>query len=155
MTPFSDRLAICLLWVLLGAGGAALAAPATDPAIERRAVALGEELRCVVCQNQTIADSQAELAVDLRRQVREKMAEGMSDRQVVDYLVQRYGEFVLYRPPLRASTWLLWFGPLLLAAGGVLALLTRLRAQRHLPPANVPHEQLARAAALLDGEPRP
>lgn len=139
-----------MLWLHVGAFAAPAPGPVPDAALERRALALSEELRCVVCQNQTIADSQAELAVDLRRQVREKLAEGMSDRQVVDYVVQRYGDFVLYRPPLRTTTVLLWFGPVLLLGGGVLALLARLRAQRLAPVGAAPSEaELARAAALL------
>jgi len=78
--------------------------------LEKRVMALAEELRCLVCQNQTLADSNAPLAEDLRNQVREKMRAGKSDREVVDFLVERYGDFVLYRPPLKATTLLLWFG---------------------------------------------
>lgn len=131
---------------------AAPAAPLPDPALERRATALSHQLRCVVCQNQAIADSQAELAVDLRRQVREQLAKGLSDQQVADYLVQRYGEFVLYRPPLKSSTWLLWFGPALLLGGGLLAFGLRLRSARRDEAAPDP-QALARAAALLKDPP--
>jgi cytochrome c-type biogenesis protein CcmH len=84
-----------------------------DRVQQKRAVELEEQLRCLVCQNQTIADSNAELAQDLRRQVREQIAQGRSDAEIVDFMVQRYGDFVLYRPPLKAVTLLLWFGPLL------------------------------------------
>jgi cytochrome c-type biogenesis protein CcmH/NrfF len=89
-----------------------------DPALEARVMKLSEELRCLVCQNQTIADSNAGLAIDLRNQVREQLRQGRTDKDVIDYMVQRYGDFVLYRPPLKTSTWLLWAGPFLLLLGG-------------------------------------
>src|SRR5207245_11469173 len=93
------------------------AAPAAaDPALEQRVMTLAAELRCLVCQNQTLADSNAPLAEDLRNQVREKMRQGASDSEIVDYMVARYGDFVLYRPPVKATTLMLWFGPLLLLA---------------------------------------
>ena len=82
-------------------------------------MALAEELRCLVCQNQTLADSHADLAVDLRQEIRELMQKGQSDEEVKRYLVARYGDFVLYRPPLKSSTWLLWFGPAVLLVGGL------------------------------------
>src|SRR5450631_499223 len=95
------------------------AAPeAADPALEARMTRITSELRCLVCQNQTIADSNAELAADLRRETRELLKQGKSDAEVVDYMTARYGDFVLYRPPLRATTLLLWFGPALMLAGG-------------------------------------
>ncbi|MEM5429763.1 cytochrome c-type biogenesis protein [Cupriavidus oxalaticus] len=94
----------------------AAAAP-TEAELDARVHALSNELRCLVCQNQTLADSNADLAVDLRHQIREQLRGGASDQAVKDYLVQRYGDFVLYKPPLRPLTWLLWFGPLLLVAG--------------------------------------
>jgi len=87
-----------------------------DPVVEARLKALGEELRCLVCQNQTIADSNASLAVDLRREARALIKQGKSDAEVVDYMTARYGDFVLYRPPMRATTLLLWFGPALMLA---------------------------------------
>ena len=95
---------------------------AADPALEARVMAIAEELRCLVCQNETIAASQAALAVDLRKQIRTQLAQGRSRPQILDFMVERYGDFVLYRPPLKASTVLLWAGPfaLLLLAGGVL-----------------------------------
>ena len=91
----------------------------TDPADKARYTALAEELRCLVCQNQTLAESDASLAVDLRRQLEAMVIEGRSDDEIKRYLVDRYGEFVLYRPPVQASTWLLWFGPFALLAIGV------------------------------------
>jgi cytochrome c-type biogenesis protein CcmH len=104
---------------------------AADPAIEARMVRITSELRCLVCQNQTIADSNAGLAVDLRRETREMLKQGKSDAEIVDYMTARYGDFVLYRPPLRAKTALLWFGPaLLLLVGGALLVLTLRRRSR-------------------------
>jgi cytochrome c-type biogenesis protein CcmH len=104
------------------------AAPeAADPALEARMVRITSELRCLVCQNQTIADSNAALAVDLRREARELISQGKSDAEVVDYMTARYGDFVLYRPPLKATTMLLWFGPALLLAAGAAVLVVVLR----------------------------
>ena len=104
---------------------------AADPALEARMVKITSELRCLVCQNQTIADSNASLAVDLRREARALIKQGKSDAEVVDYMTARYGDFVLYRPPLRATTALLWFGPalLLLIGGGVLVFTLRRRSR--------------------------
>ena len=123
-----------LLALLLACGVAAQAKDAvpteTDPVAQKRAVALANELRCLVCQNQTIADSNAELAVDLRRQIDEQMKAGKSDREIIDYMVARYGDFVLYRPPLKATTLLLWGGPALLGLVGIFVLWRVLRARR-------------------------
>jgi len=100
---------------------------AANPALEARMVRITSELRCLVCQNQTIADSNAALAVDLRREARALITQGKSDDEVVAYMTARYGDFVLYRPPLRATTVLLWFGPALLLIGGAGILLVVLR----------------------------
>src|SRR3970282_2949076 len=86
----------------------------TESALDKRVSALSQDLRCLVCQNQTIADSQAPLAIDLKNQIREKIAQGMSNDQIIDYMVQRYGDFVLYRPPVKAATLPLWIGPFVL-----------------------------------------
>ena len=92
---------------------------AEDPALEARLRAMSQELRCLVCQNSTLADSSAPLAEDLRKEIRVQMRAGKSDKEVVDYLVERYGDFVRYRPPVNNSTALLWFGPfLILIIGG-------------------------------------
>lgn len=105
---------------LAQAGSSAAPLQFNDPIEERRFHALVSELRCVMCQNQSLADSNAQIAVDLRREVLSLMREGRSDREIKDFLVQRYGEFVLYRPQVESSTWLLWFGPaILLLVGGV------------------------------------
>ncbi len=115
---------LLILLACLATGLAAAAdAPdiAADPALEARVNALTAELRCLVCQNQSIADSHADLAVDLKNQVREQLRSGRSEREVLDYMTQRYGDFVLYRPPFKATTLLLWLGPaLLLLIGGAL-----------------------------------
>jgi cytochrome c-type biogenesis protein CcmH len=100
---------------------------AADPALEARMLRIAAELRCLVCQNQTIADSDASLAVDLRREARALLKQGKSDAEVVEYMTARYGDFVLYRPPLRATTFLLWFGPALMLVGGAAVLVVVLR----------------------------
>ena len=97
-------------------------------------LSITSELRCLVCQNQTIADSHAELADDLRRQVREMLVRGDTDQQIIDYMTARYGDFVLYRPPVKATTWLLWFGPGLLLVGGLTALVLVLRQRSRMSP---------------------
>lgn len=98
-----------------------------DPALEKRVMELSEELRCLVCQNQTIADSHAELAVDLRNQVREMLRNGQSEGQIKQYMVERYGDFVLYRPPVKSTTWVLWIGPFILLIGALVFLRFKLR----------------------------
>ena len=100
-----------------------------NPELEARMMAVAGGLRCLVCQNQTIADSHADLAVDLRQQIREMLARGQSERQILDYMTQRYGDFVLYRPPFKATTALLWIGPaaLLVLALGALGVVLRRR----------------------------
>jgi cytochrome c-type biogenesis protein CcmH len=124
-------------------------ARAQDEALEHRAQALEKELRCLVCQNQTLAESNAPLAVDLRNQVREQMAQGKSDREVVDWLVARYGDFVLYRPPFKATTALLWGGPFLFLIGGFIVLVRFVRRRRVPAPQLSPAER-ERAAKLLE-----
>lgn len=108
-------------------------APPSDPALEARVHAISAELRCLVCQNQTVADSSAGLAVDLRNQVRDMLRRGDSDAQVIAFMTDRYGDFVLYRPPVRSSTWLLWYGPGLVLVGGLAALVWVLRRRSRLP----------------------
>lgn len=103
------------------------AAVAADPVAEKRLQSLSEELRCLVCQNQTIADSNAELAQDLRREIRGMIKAGQSDQQIIDFMVARYGDFVLYRPPVKGITLLLWGGPVALLLFGVLALRSYLK----------------------------
>lgn len=126
-----------------------------DARVEKRLKDLGEELRCLVCQNQTIADSSAPLALDLRNEIRQLVKQGQSDDQIRAYLVQRYGDFVLYKPPLKPTTILLWIGPFALLAGGIgvwLAMMRRRRTghERHAAPTQ---EKRAAIAALLEEEP--
>ncbi len=103
---------------------------AEDPVLEKRVNAITAELRCLVCQNQTIADSHAELAIDLKNQVRDMVHEGQTQDEIIDYMVQRYGDFVRYRPPVKASTYLLWAGPFLLLGLGIIVLFFNLRKRR-------------------------
>ena len=117
-------LVLAFLLLLGGAAWAKEAAPAAaDPLLEERVMAIAAELRCLVCQNQTIAESDADLAKDLRNQVREKLLAGQSERDIMNYMTARYGDFVLWRPPFKPITLLLWLGPGLLLAAGLLALL--------------------------------
>jgi cytochrome c-type biogenesis protein CcmH len=106
---------------------------AENPVAEARLKHLAVELRCLVCQNQTLADSNAPLAEDLRREVREMIAKNMTDQQIIDFLVSRYGDFVLYRPPWKATTTLLWLGPFLLLGTGAAALGVALRRRTQKP----------------------
>ena len=108
---------------------AAAFAQSADPALDARLKKLEEELRCLVCQNQSLADSSAPLAEDLRREVRGLAQQGKNDEQIKEYLVARYGDFVLYNPPVKGTTWLLWFGPfaLLLGGGAIWALVLKRR----------------------------
>lgn len=130
---------------------------AENPQAEARLKALAVELRCLVCQNQTLADSNAPLAEDLRREVREMIAKNMSDQEIIDFLVERYGDFVLYRPPLRATTTLLWIGPfLLLAVAGTALVLAVRRRQKALPEVIVSEADHQRVKQLLsDGAKHP
>jgi cytochrome c-type biogenesis protein CcmH len=117
--------------------------------LDKRVMTLANELRCMVCQNQTLADSNAELAVDMRNRIREELQAGRSEEEVVDLLVSRYGDFVLYRPPLKATTVLLWTGPFLLLVLGAWILVRRVRRERPAPAELTPAER-ERAARLLD-----
>ena len=118
-------------------------ADSPSPETEQRIRQLEEKLRCLVCQNQSLADSNAELAGDLRLQVREQVKAGRSDQEITDYMVQRYGDFVLYEPPFKASTALLWIGPFVLLAGAIAALIAILRRRRAAPEQTTlaPHER--------------
>jgi len=128
----------------------ALALPvhAQDPEIDKRVTALATALRCLVCQNQTLADSNAPLAVDLRNQIREQLKSGKSERDVLEYMVARYGDFVLYRPPLKAATIALWAGPFVFLVLGAWILVRLLR--RRAPERELSDAERARAAKLLE-----
>lgn len=151
----SKAFAFAVLLAVAGAGHAADAAPAAqDPVLEQRVNALAAELRCLVCQNQTIADSSAGLAIDLKNEIRDKLGRGESEAQVVEFMVARYGDFVLYRPPVKASTLLLWTGPLLLLVIGLFVLYRRLRRLPDTAGADLTSAERARAADLLASEPK-
>jgi cytochrome c-type biogenesis protein CcmH len=143
-------LALLLAVTLVAPVAAGEAAPAAeDPVLEKRVIELAAELRCLVCQNQSLADSNAGLAVDLRNQIRERMREGQSESQIVDFMVARYGDFVLYRPPVKGTTALLWFGPILLVAVGLVVLFVRLRRRRAAAEPELSAVDHERAARLL------
>jgi len=101
-----------------------------DPVIEKRLNNLSKELRCLVCQNETLADSQADLAEDLRREIREQMRAGKSDQEIINFLTQRYGQFILYRPRVTPTTYLLWFGPFVLLLAGLALLFNYIKRRR-------------------------
>lgn len=121
-------LALCLLSIAVKAEEARPLAE--DPALEKRVMALAEDLRCLVCQNESLAGSHAPLAVDLRNQIREQMKAGKTDKEIIAFMTERYGDFVLFRPPVKTSTYLLWFGPFLLLAAGVAVQLLYLKRRR-------------------------
>ena len=123
---------------------------ADDPVIEQRMVNLAEDLRCLVCQNESLAGSHAELAEDLRREIRTQMKAGKDDREVIAYLTERYGDFVLYRPPFKPVTYLLWLGPLLFLGIGGGAWYMTLRRRRAVQDIPVDEKKLAAAAQLLE-----
>ena len=126
---------------------------AEDEAVEARLVGIAEEMRCLVCQNESLAGSHADLAEDLRREIRAQIKQGKSDQEVMTFMVERYGDFVRYRPPVKPLTWLLWFGPFILLAMGIGALLAYLRRRgrnvRETPLSDADHQ---RAAALLNDQ---
>jgi cytochrome c-type biogenesis protein CcmH len=148
--------------IACGLAAAVLAAPAAadeaqptlnDPVVAKREVELAKQLRCLVCQNETIADSRASLAVDLRNKLREQMAAGKSDEEIIAFMTDRYGDFVLYRPPLKATTVLLWVGPFVLLAIGILVGWRAVRARaRTARPEPLSAAERERAERLLGGE---
>ncbi len=147
-----------LLLVLLSCGAATAreAAPlAEDPVVEQRLIAISQDMRCLVCQNESLAGSRADLAMDLRRELRELIRQGKTDDEIKEFMVSRYGDFVLYRPPVKPTTWLLWAGPFALMLLGVAGLFVYLR-QRNTAigtTVGLTDEESKRAEALLqEGE---
>ena len=145
---------------LLAPAGHAATSPdeiLANPGLEERARALSRQLRCLVCQNQSIDDSDAELARDLRQLVRERLLAGDSDAEIIAFLTARYGDFVLLKPPVKPATWGLWFGPLavLLIAGGGIVVYLRRRPPRESASAPLSPEERARLDALMSGAPSP
>ena len=149
-------LAVMVAWCLVAwPVGAREAEPlAEDPAVEQRLVRISEDIRCLVCQNESLAGSRADLANDLRRELRKLIREGKTDAEINEFLVSRYGDFVLYRPPVKPLTWVLWFGPFLLMLAGVvflvLTLRRRQRAHASSTAAELSDDERRRAQALLD-----
>ncbi|MCE7913166.1 MAG: cytochrome c-type biogenesis protein CcmH [Nitrosomonas sp. PRO4] len=126
---------------------------AEDPEVEKRMLALTMDLRCLVCQNEPISDSRAEFSNDIRREIREQIKANKSDEEIVQFLVDRYGDFILYNPPMKSTTILLWFGPIILFVISLGALIFHLRRRRvQVQDIALSPEQLAQAEALLDEE---
>jgi cytochrome c-type biogenesis protein CcmH len=146
-----------MLWVLvltlsaLTAHANEAAPLAEDPVVEQRLNHIAEELRCLVCQNESLAGSRSDLAMDLRREIRALIKQGKTDQEVRDFLVSRYGDFVLYRPPVKPTTWLLWGGPFVLLAAGLVGLIVFLRKRKPAEEALSPEDQ-RRADTLLKGD---
>jgi len=149
MSKRSVLAVLAALW-FAAAIGAQVAQPIEDPAIEARMKNLTKQLRCLVCQNETLADSQAQLAEDLRREIREQIKAGKSDQEILAYATQRYGDFILYNPPVKATTYLLWFGPFLLLVIGTILLFRFLKQRRTMIEAKpLTPEEHRRAEKLL------
>lgn len=142
-------LLVCLLPTFSYAGEAKDLAE--DPVLEKRMVGLAQNLRCLVCQNESLASSHSDLAKDLRQEVRDQMKKGMTDQQIIDYLVSRYGDFVLFDPPMKSYTILLWYGPFALLLIGLVGLVFQLRKRKNtVPESQLSPEEAQRAAALLN-----
>ena len=123
---------------------------AEDPVVEKRLIGISAELRCLVCQNESLAGSRADLALDLRREIRTLIKDGKTDAEIMAFMVSRYGDFVLYRPPVNPVTWLLWFGPFVLLIGAVVVVVRMVRQSRSShQPAGLSAAQRAKASALL------
>lgn len=144
-------LPLALLCLLAPFALAKDAQPASDdPALEQRLTRLSQELRCLVCQNETLADSRADLAEDLRREIREQMRAGKSDKEIIDFLTARYGQFILYKPQVTPTTYLLWFGPFVLLLAGLAVLFYYIKQRRDLiPDKPLTSEERRRAEELL------
>lgn len=150
-------LALGLLLACLGSAWSEQARPlADDPVVEQRLIAISEEMRCLVCQNESLAGSRADLAEDLRRELRNLIKQGKTDAEIRDFMVSRYGDFVLYRPPVKPSTYLLWAGPLVMLVLGLAVLAgflrKRVREQKTQPEPPLSPEELARSQAIMEGE---
>jgi cytochrome c-type biogenesis protein CcmH len=149
---------ILSIWMALALAGAWAkdAAPlAEDPVVEQRLIAISEEMRCLVCQNESLAGSRADLANDLRRELRELIKQGKTDAEIREFMVSRYGDFVLYRPPVKPTTWFLWAGPFLFMIVGVVVLLVYLRRRnRVVGEASLTQDEAQRAEALLQENPK-
>ena len=126
------------------------AAPlADDPVTEQRLIAISEEMRCLVCQNESLAGSRSDLANDLRREIRVLIVEGKSDEQIRNFMVERYGDFVLYRPPVKPITWLLWIGPFVILLAGIIGLMIYLRRRNQSVPSTTLSAEVNRSIDAL------
>ena len=126
---------------------------AEDPVIEARMMTLAANMRCLVCQNQTLADSHSDFAADLRQEMREMMKKGKSDKEIVDFMVARFGDFILFNPPMKATTILLWFGPfILLFIGGSILIISLQRRRKRITETQLSPADLERAEKLLSGQ---
>ena len=161
MTPLNRAgaalMPLLVLLLALAAAGAHAneAAPlADDPVVEQRLLVIAEEVRCLVCQNESLAGSRADLAQDLKREIRGLIRQGKTDAEIMDFLVSRYGDYVRYRPPMKPTTWLLWGGPFALLAAGLAGLLVFVRRRPRAPSAELTADEQREAAALLGGTDR-
>ncbi len=130
-------------------GAEGMARPVGDPAVEARVNMLSEELRCLTCMGQSIADSQSSFSNDMKREIRAMIVAGKDDKEIMEFMVQRYGDFVLYRPPVKNTTWLLWGGPFVLLVVGLALLIVRLRKMGGLAEAELSEDEHQQAARLL------
>jgi cytochrome c-type biogenesis protein CcmH len=144
-------LVVLLLALAFGFASAKQAAPlAQDAMVEQRLIAIAEEMRCLVCQNESLAGSRADLAEDLRRELRTLIRQGKSDEEIRDFMVSRYGDFVLYRPRVKPETWLLWAGPFVLMITAMIVLMVYLRRRnRAVGESRLSEDEASRANALL------
>ena len=123
---------------------------AADPVLEQRLISISEEMRCLVCQNESLSGSRSELAQDLRREIRDLIRQGKTDAEIRTFMVDRYGDFILYRPPVKPTTWLLWIGPFVLMVAGIVALLMYLRRRNsQVSPIALSDDENKRIDALL------
>ena len=146
-----STLAILVMACAMNIALAKDAAPlADDPITEQRLIAISEEMRCLVCQNESLAGSRSDLANDLRREIRILINEGKTDEQIRSFMVERYGDFVLYRPPVKPITWLLWIGPFVILLAGIIGLMVYLRRRNQsIPSTTLSAEDNRRIDALL------
>ena len=146
---------LAILALLLSLPFVTAAQAIDEPELDERVRVLSQQLRCLVCQNETLADSQAMLATDLKRQIREQMKAGKSDKEILAFLTERYGDFVLYRPPVKRVTYLLWFGPFILLAGGFYVLFRYIKSRREqIQDKPLSAEEHRRARELLQADSR-
>jgi len=143
---------ICSMFVFSMAQGKEAIPMAEDPVVEARMLDLAKNLRCLVCQNQSLAGSDSDFANDLRREMRDMIGRGMSDQEIIEFMVERFGDFILYNPPVKLTTMLLWFGPILLLSIGAFTLIRVLKLRRKMSDVPLSEDDHRRAKALLKNE---